>query len=162
NMRRGLAVLAVLGVATTSAWDEKKKGEGASAVATTAAAPAPSPSGGAAGTATGAAAGDAGKGGTDTPAPRGENRHPLLAGKGSFLIDAPLEKIKGSSDEVRGHVDVNPKDLTKTTGEILVRLSTLRTATFDDADKNVAQTEHARNWMEVGNDATASTRMKYE
>jgi hypothetical protein len=36
-----------------------------------------------------------------------------MMGSGSFLIDAPLEKIKGTSDEVRGYVDVNPKDLAK-------------------------------------------------
>jgi polyisoprenoid-binding protein YceI len=99
---------------------------------------------------------------SDPPLATGLARFAIATGKGSFLIDAPLEKIKGSSDEVRGRLDVNVKDLAKSTGEIDVRLSTLKTATFDDKDKNVAQTEHARNWMEVGNDSAADTRMKYE
>jgi polyisoprenoid-binding protein YceI len=98
----------------------------------------------------------------EAPLAAGATRFEVMTGKGSFLIDAPLEKIKGTSDEVRGYVDVNPKDLSKTLGAIGVRLSTLRTSTFDDADKNTAQTEHARNWMEVGNDAPADARMKYE
>jgi hypothetical protein len=83
-------------------------------------------------------------------------------GRGSFLIDAPLEKIKGQSDEVVGHVDVDPKDLAKSRGEIMVRLSTLKTKTFGDMDKDAAQTEHARNWMEVGNESPAAARMKHE
>jgi polyisoprenoid-binding protein YceI len=98
----------------------------------------------------------------DVPLPAGATRFAVSVGKGSFLIDAPAEKIKGSSDEVSGTLDVTPKELAKTTGTIHVRLSTLRTHTFDDADKNTSQTEHARNWMEVGNDASAATRMKFE
>ncbi|MGH7286371.1 MAG: YceI family protein [Polyangiaceae bacterium] len=86
----------------------------------------------------------------------------METGKGSFLIDAPLEKIKGMSEEVTGYLDVNPKELAKSGGVVKVRLSTLKTSTFDDTDKNVAQTEHARNWMEVGNDSAPETRMKYE
>src|SRR5690349_2928388 len=80
--------------------------------------------------------------------PAGATRFVLFMGKGSFLIDAPLEKIKGRSDEVTGHLDVDPKDISKTRGEILVRLSTLKTNTFGEMDKDAAQTEHARNWME--------------
>jgi flagellar capping protein FliD len=98
----------------------------------------------------------------DIAVPAGDTRFELETGKGSFLIDAPLEKIKGASDEVSGHLDANPKDLTKSSGVIKVRLSTLKTSTFGDMDKDVAQTEHARNWMEVGNDSSADTRMKYE
>jgi polyisoprenoid-binding protein YceI len=98
----------------------------------------------------------------EAPPAAGAKRYAVLMGKGTFLIDAPLEKIKGMTDEVRGHLDVNPTDLGKSTGEIMVRLSTLKTSTFDSADKNVAQTEHARNWMEVGNESPAASRMKYE
>jgi polyisoprenoid-binding protein YceI len=112
-------------------------------------------------TATGAAAPSATATAEDTP-PAGTTRFVVLMGKGAFVIDAPLEKIKGMSDEVRGHVDVNPKDLTKSRGVVMVRMSTLKTSTFGDMDKDVAQTDHARNWMEVGNDSPASARMKYE
>jgi hypothetical protein len=83
-------------------------------------------------------------------------------GKGTFLIDAPLEKIKGKSDEVTGHLDVDPKSIGKSRGEILVRLSTLKTNTFGEMDKDAAQTEHARNWMEVGNESASDARMKFE
>jgi hypothetical protein len=86
----------------------------------------------------------------------------IVMGKGSFLIDAPLEKIKGASDETRGKLYVGTKDLTKSRGKIMVRLSTLKTATFGDMDKDAAQTEHARNWMEVGPESTSDARMKHE
>src|SRR5690349_16698422 len=38
-------------------------------------------------------------------APPGSTRFSLYMGKGTFLINAPLEKIKGKSDEVMGHID---------------------------------------------------------
>ena len=44
----------------------------------------------------------------------------------------------------------------------MVRLSTLKTATFNDMDKDAAQTEHARNWMEVGPESSDAARMKHE
>jgi polyisoprenoid-binding protein YceI len=98
-----------------------------------------------------------------TPEPEaGSARFVVVAGKGSFLIDAPLEKIKGMTDETRGYVDVNPKELAKSRGELMVRVSTLKTSTFGDMDKDAAQTEHARNWMEVGPDSPQDARMKYE
>jgi len=92
----------------------------------------------------------------------GATRFVVVMTKATFLIDAPLEKIKGMSDEGRGHIDVFPKELAKSTGEIMVRVSTLKTSTFNDMDKDAAQTEHARNWMEVGVDSAADLRMKYE
>lgn len=98
----------------------------------------------------------------NAPLPPGVTRFELSTGKGTFLIDAPLEKIKGMSDEVTGDLDLDAKELAKSKGTVMVRLSTLKTSTFDDADKNTAQTEHARNWMEVGNDSSAASRMKYE
>lgn len=100
--------------------------------------------------------------GGDVPVPAGDTRFVFETGKGSFLIDAPLEKIKGTSDELAGYLDVDAKELAKSGGTVKVRLSTLKTSTFGDMDKDVAQTEHARNWMEVGNDASPDTRMKYE
>lgn len=92
----------------------------------------------------------------------GTTRFALFMGRGSFLIDAPLEKIKGRSDEAAGHLDVDTKDVGKSRGVIMVRLSTLKTNTFGEMDKDAAQTEHARNWMEVGNDSAADARLKFE
>jgi polyisoprenoid-binding protein YceI len=152
-MSRRIAFLGLCVAVSFAGCDDKAKEApappAAAVAATSSAAAAPAPSTGA-------------QGPKELPPAPGATRFAVLMGKGSFLIDAPLEKIKGTSDEVRGFVDVNPKDLTKTQAQIGVRLSTLRTATFDDEDKNTAQTEHARNWMEVGNDSPAESRMKYE
>ncbi|HKQ69425.1 MAG TPA: YceI family protein [Polyangiaceae bacterium] len=71
-------------------------------------------------------------------------------GKTTFLIDAPLEKIKGRSTKARGTLIVDPQDLKATRGTVEVDLDALKTETFDDAAKNKSQTEHAHNWLEVG------------
>lgn len=73
----------------------------------------------------------------------------LSKGKGSFLIDAPLEKIKGVSEEVQGYLSINPSDLSQSKGEVKIKLSSLKTTTFDDQGKNTTQTEHAQNWLEA-------------
>jgi polyisoprenoid-binding protein YceI len=158
NMKRYALLVCVVGL--TFACDEDKKKEdvapaSAQPVTSASAAPATVASTNAASPATSSAP-------VEQAVPAGETRFAVATGKATFLIDAPLEKIKGMSDETRGHVDANPKDLAKTRGELLVRMSTLKTSTFGDVDKDVAQTGHARNWMEVGNDAAAATRMKYE
>lgn len=82
--------------------------------------------------------------------------------KATFLIDAPLEKIKGVSDEGEGEVALTPDDLGKTTGTLKIKLSSLRTETFGDKGKDESQTEHARAWMEVGKETAADARAKYE
>jgi polyisoprenoid-binding protein YceI len=75
-------------------------------------------------------------------------------GEASFLIDAPLEKIKGRWTKFGGQLQVDATDLTKTRGQITMMLSDLVTTTFDDnPGKNAKQTEHAKNWMEVGPDS---------
>jgi polyisoprenoid-binding protein YceI len=144
----GLAALVLVGAVACN--DTKKEADPSTAMPSASAATSAAPS------ASSSAAG------SDVPVPAGATRFALETGKGSFLIDAPLEKIKGASDEVTGYLDANTKEIGKSTGVIKVRLSTLKTSTFGDPDKDVAQTEHARNWMEVGNDSSAETRMKYE
>ncbi|MFI5300775.1 MAG: hypothetical protein ACHREM_22050 [Polyangiales bacterium] len=80
-------------------------------------------------------------------------------GKATFLIDAPLEKIKGEASKLSGVLDVNLDDLKASTGEVIVDLDSLATKTFEgDADKNKTQTEHAHNWLEIGPDVEAKTR----
>jgi hypothetical protein len=79
-------------------------------------------------------------------------------GTASFLIDAPLEKIKGQSSKLRGYIDVDSHDLRATRGMIEVDLDDLTTSTFDDADKNKTQTGHAHNWLEIGSDVAAARR----
>src|SRR5262245_37944486 len=79
-------------------------------------------------------------------------------GTASFLIDAPLEKIKGRSGHFRGEITVDPSDLMTTRGEVDVDLMDLVTETFDDASKNSSQTGHAHNWLEIGDDVEAKHR----
>jgi polyisoprenoid-binding protein YceI len=79
-------------------------------------------------------------------------------GAATFLIDAPLEKIKGKSGKLRGNLAIDPADLDKTKGEVDFDLADLVTQTFDDASENKSQTEHAHNWLEIGNDVEAQRR----
>ncbi len=79
-------------------------------------------------------------------------------GAARFLIDAPLEKIKGHSAKLRGEITLDPADLTTARGEVDVDLMDLATETFDDAGKNATQTGHARNWMEIGDDVEPKRR----
>ncbi len=74
-------------------------------------------------------------------------------GNAGFLIDAPLEKIKGHADHLRGAIDLDADSLAASSGEIDVDLQTLVTETFGDPAKDTAQTGHAHNWMEIGADS---------
>jgi polyisoprenoid-binding protein YceI len=160
-MKRSFALLVVPVLVLATGCDDPKKPDDTAATLTKAAASNASAAAVTSAAPSAAASASAAAATADAP-PAGATRFVVEMGKGMFLIDAPLEKIKGSSDETRGHMDVDPKDIGKARGEIGVRLSTLKTSTFGDMDKDVAQTEHARNWMEVGNDSSAASRMKYE
>jgi polyisoprenoid-binding protein YceI len=160
-MKRYALLVCAMGL-TFACDEDKKKEDVAPASSAAAATSAATATAAATAVATTAAATASSGVAPEQPPPTGETRFVVTTGKATFLIDAPLEKIKGLSDETRGHIDVSPKDLAKTQGELMVRMSTLKTSTFGDADRDAAQTGHARNWMEVGNDAPASTRMKYE
>jgi polyisoprenoid-binding protein YceI len=88
----------------------------------------------------------------------GQRRFEIASGTGTFLIDAPQEKIKGRSTKVRGNLEVDPADLKTGKGQIEVDLDDLKTETFGDADKDTTQTGHAKNWMEIGPDVEAKRR----
>lgn len=92
----------------------------------------------------------------------GHKRLAIATGKASFLIDAPLEKIKGETSEAKGFIDLDVADLTRSKGEVSFRLTSLKTTTFGDASKDDSQGDHARNWMEVGKDSPADKRAKFE
>jgi hypothetical protein len=79
-------------------------------------------------------------------------------GKASFLIDAPLEKIKGRSGKLRGNLQLNPSDIKATRGQIQVDLDDLKTETFNDPSKDSKQTEHAHNWLQLGVDVPEKER----
>jgi len=100
-----------------------------------------------------------------TPAPSaaasatsGQRPFVIVSGTATFLIDAPLEKIKGRSAQVRGYLNIDPRDLKATRGQIEFDLDDLKTETFQDDAKNKAQTGHAKNWLEIGPDVDAKTR----
>jgi len=92
------------------------------------------------------------------PATAGQKRLNVTAGTATFLIDAPLEKIKGRSTKVRGSLDIDPQNLKTSKGQIEVDLDDLATETFDNADENKSQTEHTQNWLEIGKDVEAKRR----
>jgi polyisoprenoid-binding protein YceI len=95
-------------------------------------------------------------------APRSGVELKISRGKSTFLIDAPLEKIKGQAEESKGKLSLDPADLSRTRGEVSFRLTSLKTTTFGDADKDSSQTDHARNWMQVGAESKAEDKAKYE
>jgi polyisoprenoid-binding protein YceI len=88
----------------------------------------------------------------------GQKRLNITAGTATFLIDAPLEKIKGRSTKLRGSLDIDPQNIKASRGQIEVDLDDLKTETFDDEEKNKAQTGHSKNWLEIGTDVEAKRR----
>jgi polyisoprenoid-binding protein YceI len=85
-------------------------------------------------------------------------RFAVANGTATFLIDAPLEKIKGRSTKLRGSLDIDPANLKASKGQIDVDLDDLKTETFQDDEKNKAQTGHSKNWLEIGDDVDAKRR----
>lgn len=93
------------------------------------------------------------------PAKSSELRLSLASGgEASFLIDAPLEKIKGVAKTFRGALSLDPDKLASLRGQVEADLGTLVTSSFEDQEKNGKQTEHARNWLELGGDVDAKAR----
>lgn len=96
----------------------------------------------------------------ETPAPVAAASKTVAAGKKRFkvndvgmvsvVIDAPLEKFKGETKKLSGVFDIDPANITASTGEVVADLDAFVTHTFEDNDKNESQTEHARNWFEIG------------
>ena len=82
--------------------------------------------------------------GATTPASVTQKRLEVSDGTATFLIDAPLEKIKGRSTKVRGSLDFDPQNLMASKGQIDFDLDDLRTETFTDVEKNKAQTGHSQ------------------
>jgi polyisoprenoid-binding protein YceI len=79
-------------------------------------------------------------------------------GTASFLIDAPLEKIKGRSGKLRGSLQLDPSDIRATRGQIAVDLGDLKTETFNDPSKDAKQTDHTHNWLQLGADVPEKER----
>ncbi|WP_437518505.1 hypothetical protein [Sorangium sp. So ce1099] len=89
--------------------------------------------------------------------------------KVELAMDAPREKIRGRiQGAAAGTLQVDPADVTRTTGLITVDLSTLelfQTAVGDDGKpgeekKSDLQNEHARTWLEISKDTPDDVREK--
>jgi hypothetical protein len=79
---------------------------------------------------------------------------------GKTMIDmpAPKEHIKAETSGSAGSLQVDLMNIANSRGEVKVDLTTLKTHTFDDAEKDTKQTEHALTWLEVGEKATPEMR----
>jgi hypothetical protein len=84
-----------------------------------------------------------------------------------FMMEAPEEKILGHvPGGVTGEFQIDPMDVSKSTGLIVVDLSSLEVvqAKVDATGKSgpekkvEAQNTHARAWLEIGNDAPEDKR----
>jgi YceI-like domain len=76
----------------------------------------------------------------------------------TFLIDAPLEKIKGRFGGTVGTLDLDSMFLNQTKGSFTVDLDGFKTSTFGDESKDASQTEHMKNWLEIGPDVDEKVR----
>ncbi|MBL8721000.1 MAG: YceI family protein [Myxococcales bacterium] len=84
-------------------------------------------------------------------APLDSVRYPIAAaGTVTVQIDAPLEKFRGRATLLSGHLDLDVRDLTRARGEIVADLDAFTTQTFGVAADDAKQTEHARDWLELG------------
>ncbi len=88
--------------------------------------------------------------------------------KVDFHMDAAEEKIVGHAPgATTGTLNVDPSDVTKTTGLLTVDISgleifqaALTDAGFGPEHKEDKQNEHAHNWLELGKDIPADQRAK--
>jgi polyisoprenoid-binding protein YceI len=89
----------------------------------------------------------------------GQVRMVLVPGsRAKFLIDAPLEKIRGRTGSVTGSIDLDSMFLKMSKASFDIDLDTFKTETFDDQAKNDSQTEHMKNWLEIGTDVDEKRR----
>jgi hypothetical protein len=78
----------------------------------------------------------------------------------TFLIDAPLEKAKGRFGGTIGNIELDSMFLNQTRGTFTVDLDGMKTSTFGDESKDATQTEHMRNWLEIGSDVDEKLRQR--
>jgi len=86
----------------------------------------------------------------------------------SFLMNAPIEKIKGEvANATTGQLFIDPQNIMKTTGLGKVDLDKLElfhqkkdeeTGEFGERIKSERQNEHARNWLEIASSAPPDQR----
>jgi hypothetical protein len=83
-------------------------------------------------------------------------------GKASVYIDAPLEKLRGETQQLGGYLRLNPRKLDASSGTLTASLLGFTTHTFGDKEKDETQTEHAHNWFEIGDDVKVGRPRDFE
>lgn len=83
----------------------------------------------------------------------------------SFEMQAPFERQEGTvpTQALSGSLHVDPHDLTKTTGLVMVDLAKLEIfmqkaeeeGDYGEREKSDVQNEHMRDWLEIGDDVPA-------
>lgn len=86
----------------------------------------------------------------------------VQSGAMNFLMDAPLEDIKGKTAAITGKITVDEENLASVKGVIDIDITQIVTHTFDDAKKNKTQSGHMLNWFEVGSDVDQQTKDKFK
>jgi hypothetical protein len=86
---------------------------------------------------------------TSDPAARAVTYAMEPDGKTDIDMPGPDEHIKARTGATAGRFDLDLTNLPNSRGEVKVDLTTLTMYHWDDADKNQAQSEHARTWLEV-------------
>jgi hypothetical protein len=86
-----------------------------------------------------------------------------IAEEGTTAIDMParLEHITAETTAAKGELQIDFLNLASSRCEVMVDLSTLKTHTFSQADKDTAQTRHALGWLEIGKMASPEAIEKY-
>jgi hypothetical protein len=92
------------------------------------------------------------------------------AGEVGFAMEAPFEQILGDvpAKAISGEVTVDFMDVTKSTGLVHVDLTELelfqrkaeKEGEYGEKVKSDLQNEHARNWLEIGDDAPEEDKKK--
>lgn len=89
--------------------------------------------------------------------------------KVEFMMEAPKEVIRGRvAGAATGEIQVDPSDITKTTGLLSVDISGIELyqkvaddeGKFSEEKKSDLQNEHARTWLEISPDAPEDVRTK--
>jgi len=103
------------------------------------------------------------------PPPAGATKLKIetASSKVDFLMEAPKEKIAGHvPGTTTGELSIDLDDVTRSTGALMVDLSTFKIyQTAVDKDGKLGeekfverQNEHAKNWLEIGEDAPADKK----
>ena len=97
-----------------------------------------------------------------TPPPTAKVVKYAIAAAGKTAIDmpAPKEHIKADTSAAAGELQIDLMNLANSRGEVKVDLTTLKTTTFGEADKDTKQTEHALTWLEIGEKQTPEMKEK--